>query len=921
MNKLKLFIAKNWIKYTIFWSWNLVFLLTLITVQIEDPFLLYVIADIWEGLIPASLVISSFIILILPVISVVIGLKTLQNNPTKLINYFYGVQVPILLLCILRMTAFRELTLGTGVIIYSVIIAIGYYFISIIKPSEKTNTVKMLMHTLLAMAGIYVSLLLLFITIPLISFFIRGLFEMLKHIIDIVKYIIENPLHFLQFTLVGFMSSIFFILSFTLFLIAPFAMIYYYLKSFFETYQAYKIENRKAYLVTSGFAFIFLTIIYFTSNNQPQQLAFKLADKTSYQQADKMAIIEAENKVKAGLTNAYLAPYRYVDTWKGMEFIGHIYKEAFKLESKSETMQNIFNGLMYPFLYQDVKEANYDMQKAEQLYETIFDIPIQKAESHAVKNALSATYDRDMAKAGVLNIDETKVLITNQDIEINESANAAEVTLHERYLNQTFERLEIFYYFKLPENAAITGLWLSNDDKIKKKFEYRVSPRGAAQKIYNQEVERRVDPSLLEQVGPHQYRLRAFPILPKQKEYKLRNKRTIVDGEPFHLWLKYVVLKTADNKIPSLKLLEKRNVYWSDETGRNYTNNISWNSDDWMPNIIGEKPFSALPQDASIAVDSNISLTINNEPKPTSRPLKLALLLDESYSMSKYKTQLTENINYLKLLSQTTKYQIFASDDNNKMKPVNESEIAQITYFGIQHPAQLLTNFSKKNNLSNYDAIIVLTDEGSNEIDTLKLPMLKSPKPIIICHINGNEAPVYSDNLFESILASNGTAVTSLEQAIQFLYKNNNTQNVIEGNYSWQLGNQSHKVNNLDHKLITPIAAQKYIQLLMQQANGKALSENKNLDLIHKVAVKNSIVTPYSSMIVLVDEEQWKRLKEAEQSEDRFNRTNENGKDQLTKPFGFGLMEATGTPEPHEWVLIILAGMVLIYTIYQRKIS
>ncbi|MFA9214737.1 MAG: TIGR02921 family PEP-CTERM protein [Candidatus Methylacidiphilales bacterium] len=912
MNKLKLFISKNWIKYTIFWSWNLVFLLTLVTVQIEEPFLLSVIGDMWEGLIPPSLVISSLIILIQPVISVVIGLKTLQNNPIKLINYFYGVQVPILLLCILRMTAFRELTLGTGVVIYSVIIAIGYYFFSIIKPSEKTNTVKMLINTLLAMAGIYVSLLLLFIAIPLISFFIRGLVEMLK-------YILENPLHFLQFTLVGFMFSIFFILSFTLFLIAPFAMIYYYLKSFFETYQAYKIENSKGYLVTGGFAFVFLTIIYFTSNNQPQQMAFKLADKTSYQQADKIAIIEEQNKVKAGLTNAYLAPYRYVDTWKGMKFIGHMYKEAFKLENNSETMQNIFNGLMYPFLYQDVKEANYDMKRAEELYENIFDSPIQKAESKAVKNALSATYDRDMAKAGVLNIDETKVLITSQEITVNETSSAAEVTLHERYLNQTFERLEIFYYFKLPENAAITGLWLSNDDSINKKFEYRVSPRGAAQKIYNQEVERRVDPSLLEQVGPHQYRLRAFPILPKQKEYKLRNKHTIVDGEPFHLWLKYVVLKTADNKIPSLKLLEKRNVYWSDETGRNYTNNLSWNNDDWMPTINGEKPFSALPKGISIAVDSNISLIINNEPKPTSKPLKLALLLDESYSMSKYKTQLTENLNYLKLLSQTTKYQIFASDDNNKMKPVNESELTQITYFGIQHPAQLLNNFSQTNTLSNYDAIIVLTDEGSNELDARKLPMLKSPKPIIICHFNGNEAPVYSDNLFESILASNGTAVTSLEQAILFLYKNNNTQEVIENNYLWKLNHQSFKLKSNDNKLITPIAAQKYIQLLMQQASGKALIENKNLDLIHKIAVKNSIVTPYSSMIVLVDEEQWKRLKEAEQSEDRFNRTNENGKDQLTKPFGFGLMEATGTPEPHEWVLIILAGLVLVYSRFQTK--
>ena len=37
-----------------------------------------------------------------------------------------------------------------------------------------------------------------------------------------------------------------------------------------------------------------------------------------------------------------------------------------------------------------------------------------------------------------------------------------------------------------------------------KRYEFKVSPRGAAQKVYNSQVrrERPIDPALLEQVGP-----------------------------------------------------------------------------------------------------------------------------------------------------------------------------------------------------------------------------------------------------------------------------------------------------------------------------------------------------------------------------------------------------------------------------------
>ena len=139
------------------------------------------------------------------------------------------------------------------------------------------------------------------------------------------------------------------------------------------------------------------------------------------------------------------------------------------------------------------------------------------------------------------------------------------------YENKTPQRQEIFYYFSLPENATVTGLWLGESPDKDKRQAYAVSPRGAAQKVYKEQVRERVDPALLEQVGPRQYRLRAFPIPPSQLPPHINRflRRGISTQQPLqeqpkmHLWLTYSVLN--DGTAPVFPdLLEKRNVYWTD---------------------------------------------------------------------------------------------------------------------------------------------------------------------------------------------------------------------------------------------------------------------------------------------------------------------------------------------------------------------
>jgi hypothetical protein len=67
--------------------------------------------------------------------------------------------------------------------------------------------------------------------------------------------------------------------------------------------------------------------------------------------------------------------------------------------------------------------------------------------------------------------------------------------LNETYVNLTREPQEIFYLFSLPQSAAITWLWLGNS--LNEMQPHTVATRGAAQRVYKAEVQKRIDPALL----------------------------------------------------------------------------------------------------------------------------------------------------------------------------------------------------------------------------------------------------------------------------------------------------------------------------------------------------------------------------------------------------------------------------------------
>ena len=103
----------------------------------------------------------------------------------------------------------------------------------------------------------------------------------------------------------------------------------------------------------------------------------------------------------------------------------------------------------------------------------------------------------------------------------------------------------------------------------------------------------------------------------------------------------------------------------------------------------------------------------------------------------------------------------------------------------------------------------------------------------------------------------------------------------------------------------------------MQRQRGE-LTDLNVLDGLHQIAADYSVVTSYSSMIVLVTPQQQSRLDTLEQKDDRFDRELEElgdtaGADPFAPP------PISGVPEPEEWLLIAVAGMLLVYVVASRR--
>ncbi len=205
---------------------------------------------------------------------------------------------------------------------------------------------------------------------------------------------------------------------------------------------------------------------------------------------------------------------------------------------------------------------------------------------------------------------------------------------------------------------------------------------------------------------------------------------------------------------------------------------------------------------------------------------------------------------------------------------------------------------------SNYEAILLISDRGSYELGDDKAKALDLPAPLWIVHLGGVQS-AYDDAIFETIQASGGGVATQVQEVMQrFATQKALVPGVIgvEDGYAWFA--EKNNIPADPNNEFNPFAA---IQLINYLGQDRDLKEIANLDGIHKVAKAAQIVTPYSSMIVLVNDQQKNDLKQAEKESDRFKREIEDKQ----MPTFNNPIAVSAVPEPAEWMLIIVIAIAL----------
>jgi putative PEP-CTERM system integral membrane protein len=937
----KLAGPRGW-AYGLFWSWNIIFLAFML-LGFAPRLLPELLTAVRGEAIPVAFLVYALLLTLIPVVAVILGLTVLRRSPGRLMTLGYGVEGPLMLMLVIRFFVVREMTPAMALLLSLAALGVVTLLWGILDGKIETRG-RFLAHlrtvglTLLLLVGLYASVWVAFYALPVAILAWREIGRLVKDV--------PEPRWMLLWGL-GIVLAAY---SATLLVAMPIAVPILYARAWWRSVRA--LGDRFGLLrplVLSGLALVVVGVSFGWTNRQPQHLAFALLKQPPASPAEAQSLLDRQEAIRAGLLNAYLAPARYVSAVGEVWHVSAMYQEAFHMRpSHALQVQRMYETVASPVLYMPVNPPQPGVRadnralvqeplEAAKLYETFFDQSIIEGEHAAIVRAARSTWSIEQAQTAWLAVDDREVHLAHQEVTVREEGDWAEVELYEVYQNQTAERQEVVYYFSLPESAVITGIWLGNSPDREARFSYQVSPRGAAQALYRNEVQRRYDPALVEQIGPRQYRLRVFPVQPQRWRQDEASGRTVTEeAPPLHMWLTWRVLAQQDGW-PLPRLAEHRNVYW-DETSQRLVNGAPMQADPeaWLPPSV---PASAPSVPVTHRVDFPGGETVLARPvSGTGLPrlredLRLAVVLDRSRSMAGYAEDVNTALGRLEAAAgRQGAVDVYLTASRYRGEAPARIGLASlepesIIYFGGQNAAELLAQFEALRADQSYDAVLVLTDGSGYELGAGEFPVTPPDVPVWMVHLGGDYPLGYDDATLEAIQASGGGVAGGVDEALTRLAialdaaPGAPAADVIDG-YVWSTlptgaaGGEGEIVVHPASDPFAALAARRIILEAMHRQRG-ALDQPATLDRLHDLAIRYSIVTPYSSMIVLVDDFQEQLLRRLEARDDRFSReVEEVGETTPQSPFS-----VTGVPEPEEWLLLALGAAMLIWFVRTRRMS
>ena len=941
----KLARSRGW-AYGLFWSWNLIFL-AFMFLGFAPQVLSEMLTAVRSGTIPAAFLAYAVILTAIPAVAVILGLTVLRRSPSRLLTLGYGVEGPLMLMVVIRFFVVREMTPAVALLLSIAGLGMATLLWQLLDRSINARG-SLLAHlraiglTFLLVTGLYAGVWIAFYTVPLA---VQGWEIMTELLRNMWRSLIEIEWRWVPFSILGTILAIY---TATLFVAMPIAVPILYIRAWWRGLRALVAgHGRPRAIALTAVVLAACAVLFVQANRQPQHLAFALLETPPTTPAEAQALLDQQERIRAGLLNAYLAPVRYVSAVGEVRHVSDMYEWAFDMPPEQAVrVQQLYETVARPVLYVPVNMPEPGLRvdnralreepiEAARLYQTFFDQTIVESERDTIVRAVRSTWSLDQAQAAWQAVDDREIHLTHQEITVTENGDWAEVELYEVYHNQTAQRQEVVYYFSLPESAVITGLWLGNSPDRDARFAYRVSPRGAAQAVYRNEVRRNLDPALVEQIGPRQYRLRVFPVEPQRWRWNDASSRsTVEEGPPLHMWLTWHVL-AHDNAWPLPRLAEKRSVYWDAASVRLVNGEpMVANAETWLPaSVPATSPVKPVAHRVDFPSGETVvvrPLSGGDLPEPPD-DLLLAVVLDRSRSMAEQadnaKAALARLAEAAKSGATVDVYLTASRYRGEAPSRVNLAELDpnSIMYYGGQNAAELLVQFDTLHSDQNYDAIFVLTDGSGYELGSSDIEVPVPDAPVWMVHFGGSFPLGYDDATLEAIQASGGGVTGDVEEALTRLTialeaeQSISSSDVIDG-YAW-LTVPTEATETSDTVVVhaagdgfAAFAARRLILDAMHRQHA-ALDELDTLDHLHAMAIEQGIVTPYSSMIVLVNQQQENLLDQLEARGDRFQREYEEvGETTPQSPFS-----VTGVPEPEEWLLLALVAAMLIWHVYTMR--
>ena len=951
--------TRQYLGIILFWAWNLIFL-AFMTLGFAPRLLPDLLIAVRTATIPGTYLLYALILALIPIITIVLGLTVFRRTPDRLFALGYVVEGPLMLVLTVRLFLIREATAPITFLLVLVGLGMLTFFWYLLDPAIErrgglANGLRLAGLTLMLLASIYAAIWIAFYAVPLAAAALQFIWDTLlnlpQFISDLSKDLFRlflDSLIWVPFSILGFLLLLF---TSTLFVLTPIVVPYLSARAWWQSLKS--MLDNQGWVKTALLMSLVLVVcfgVFFWANRQPQHEAFALLDTPPGSIEEANSLLDQQNAIRDGLLNAYLAPFRYLSAFGEVYHVRWLYRDIFGMrETDAVQVQNLYEQVASPLLYTPVEAKDRssrsdnvafrtEPQEAARLYQRFFDQTIVEGERQQIVHAVRNTWSADQAESAWQAIDDREIYLLEQALQIQEHGDWAEVELYEVYQNQTSDRQEVIYYFNLPESAVLTGVWLGNSANRGQRFEYQVAPRGAAQAVYRNETRALRDPALLEQIGPRQYRLRVFPVLPVRMTWNEDRTRSLVEEAPtLHMWLTYQTM-AAEQNWPMPRLALKRNVFWDKDTERSINGNpMNNNIDAWLPPFIpAADPITPQTHRVDLPTGQQVLAVPVSQANLPALPagLRLAAVLDRSHSMTTYADQIpTELARLQELTGADASIDVYLTSSPYRGEPpsrVRFSDLAadEIVYYGGQNAAELISQFEELRSGEIYDAVLVFTDGSGYELGENEIEVPIPAAPVWMVHLSGNLPLGYDDDTLQAIQASGGGVVGDLDQALSRLaigltQGQNSPQvefvssDLLDG-YLWTVL----PVNDIEGEALSQepgfaaFAARRLILAEMQRYRGE-LSQISTLDQLHALAQQYSIVTPYSSMIVLVNFEQQHLLDHLAEGSDRYQREFEELGDTLpstTTPL-------TGVPEPHEWLLIGLAVIMLLLYASRKRLA